>query len=70
MGDFKEICHRGEKAGGGERPKWQVKAFYSTINKSKLRDLGFMDPKFTWSRSLGARGWVRERLDRALVSTN
>ena len=42
MGDFNEICHRGEKAGGGERPEWQMKAFYSTINKSKLRDLCFV----------------------------
>ena len=42
MGDFNEICHRGEKAGGGERPEWQMRAFYSAINKSKLRDLGFV----------------------------
>ena len=32
--------------------------------------MGFVGPEFTWSRQLGARGWVRERLDRALVSTN
>ena len=70
MGDFNEICHRGEKAGGGERPEWQKRVFYFAINKSKLRDLGFVGPEFTWSRKLGARGWVRERLDRALVSTN
>ena len=70
MGDFNEICHRGEKAGGGERPEWQMRAFCSAINKSKLRDLGFVGPEFTWSRRLGARGWIRERLDRALVSTN
>ena len=70
MGDFNEICHRGEKAGGGERPEWQMKAFSSAINKSKLRDLGFVGPEFTWSRRLGTRGWVQERLDRALVSPN
>ena len=29
-----------------------------------------MGPDFTRSRRLGARGWVRERLDWALVSTN
>ena len=47
-----------------------MKAFSSAINKSKLRDMGFVGLEFTWSRRLGAQGWVRERLDRALVSTN
>ncbi|XP_050290338.1 uncharacterized protein LOC126728582 [Quercus robur] len=70
MGDFNEICHRGEKTGGGERPEWQMSAFRSAINRSKLRDMGCVGPEFTWSRRLRARGWVRERLDRALVSTN
>ena len=58
MGDFNEISHRGEKVGGGKRPKWQIRAFSSTINKSKLRDISFVGPKFTWSRQLGARGWI------------
>lgn len=40
------------------------------INSCNLRDLGYMGQDFTWSRRLGNRGWVRERLDRALVSTN
>ena len=44
MGDFNEICHRGEKVGGGERPEWQMRAFLSAINKSKLRDMGFVGP--------------------------
>ena len=70
MGDFNEICHRGEKVGGRERPEWQMRAFSSAINKSKLRDMGCFGPEFTWSRRLGNRGWVRERLDLALVSTN
>nr|XP_023874998.1 uncharacterized protein LOC111987509 [Quercus suber] len=70
MGDFNEIRHRGGKEGGGERPEWQMKAFSSAISKSKLRDMGCVGPEFTWSKRLGARGWVRERLDRALVSTN
>ena len=70
MGDFNKISHRGEKVGGGERPEWQMRAFSSAINKSKLRDMGFVGLEFTWSRWLGACGWVRERLDWALVSTN
>ena len=70
MGDFNEIIQRGEKVGGGERPEWQMRLFSSTINRSKLRDMGFVGLQFTWSRRLGARGWVCERLDWALVSTN
>ena len=57
MGDFNEISYRGEKVGGGERPEWQMRAFSSVINKSKLRDMGFIGPEFTWSRQLGAM-WV------------
>ena len=47
MGDFNEISHRGEKVGGGERPEWQMRAFSLAINKSKLRDMGFVGPEFT-----------------------
>ena len=32
--------------------------------------MGYSGSNFTWSRRLGARGWIRERLDRAFVSTN
>ena len=70
MRDFNEIIHRGEKVGGGERLEWHMRAFSLAINRSKLRDMGFVGTEFTWSRQLGARGWDRERLDRALVSTN
>ena len=70
MGDFNEIRHRGEREGDGERPEWQMRAFSLAINKSKLKDMGCVGPKFTWSKRLGTSGWVRERLDRALVCTN
>ena len=70
MGDFNKISHKGEKVGGGEKPEWQMRAFSSIINKSKMRDMGFVGPEFTWSRWLGAHGWVQERLDWDLVSTN
>ena len=70
MRDFNEIIRRGEKVGGVERLEWHMRAFSLAINRSKLRHMGFVGPEFTWSRRLGARGWDRERLDRALVSTN
>ena len=44
--------------------------FCEVINSCNLRDLGYKGQDYTWSRRLGNRGWVRKRLDRALVSTN
>ena len=45
-----------------------MNSFRATINRCKLQDLGYVGADYTWSRRLGARGWVKERLDRALVS--
>ena len=70
IGDFNEIMHRREKEGGNTHPKWQMKNFYKAVNRCNLRDIGYKGLDFTWCRKLGTRGWVRERLDRALVSTN
>ena len=70
MGDYNEIMYAKEKEGGGVRPDGQMRCFREAINKSRLRDLGYVGSDFTWSRRLGSRGWVRERLDRALVSTD
>ncbi|XP_075675045.1 uncharacterized protein LOC142644284 [Castanea sativa] len=69
IGDFNEILHLGEKVGGNLRPEGQMRSFMETINCCNLRNMGYIGSDFTWSRRLGARGWVRERLDRALVSS-
>nr|POE99313.1 hypothetical protein CFP56_48105 [Quercus suber] len=45
-----------------------MRAFWEVINKCQLRDLGYIGSDYTWSRKLWSRGWVRKRLDRALVS--
>ena len=68
MGDYNEIMHAKEKEGGGVQPDGQMRAFCEVINKCQMRDLGYVGLDYTWSRRLGSRGWVRERLDRALVS--
>nr|POE45091.1 hypothetical protein CFP56_25023 [Quercus suber] len=60
--------HSGEKEGGSLRPVRQMANFCEVINSCQLRGLGYISQDFTWSRCLGNRGWVRERLDRALVS--
>ncbi|XP_075645553.1 uncharacterized protein LOC142616624 [Castanea sativa] len=70
MGDFNEIMHSGEKEGGSACPEGQMRIFYDTVNRCNLRDMGYNGPDFTWSSRLGSRGWVRERLDRAFVSTS
>ena len=70
MGDFNEIMHAKEKSDGGARPEGQMRCFHETINRCSLRDMGYVGSDYTWSRRLGSRGWVRERLDRALVSTD
>ncbi|XP_023881645.1 uncharacterized protein LOC111994021 [Quercus suber] len=70
MGDFNEIIHANEKEGGNARPEGQMKLFRDTINSCELRDLGYYGSDFTWSHRLGTKGWVRERLDRAFVSTD
>ena len=59
-----------KKRGGNVRPEGQMKVFRETIDICGLRDIGYSGLDFTWSRRLGARGWIREHLDRAFVSTN
>nr|POE84327.1 hypothetical protein CFP56_60550 [Quercus suber] len=59
-----------EKDGGNVRPEGQMKQFRKMINRCNLRDLGCKGSAFTWRRRLGNHGWIQERLDRALVSTN
>ena len=70
MGDFNEIMYAIEKDGGGVRPDGQMRIFRVAINRCRLRDIGYVGSNYTWSIRLGRRGWVRERLDRALVSTD
>ena len=70
MGDFNEIMFAGEKLGGNPRPEWQMHQFCEVLNRCHLRDLGYIGSDFTWSRRWGSRGWIRERLDRAFVSTS
>ena len=62
--------HAKEKVGGGARLEGQMRCFCETINRCRLRDMAYVGSDYTWSRRLGRRGWVRERLDRALVSTD
>ena len=68
IGDFNEILHLREKVGGNLRPEGQMRSFREMVNRYNLQDMGYIGSNFTWSRWLGEQGWVKERLDRALVS--
>nr|POE81798.1 hypothetical protein CFP56_57761 [Quercus suber] len=47
-----------------------MKNFCKAVDRCNLRDIGYTRSDFTWCRRLGSRGWVREGLDKALVSPN
>lgn len=70
IGDFNKLMNEGEKEGGSVHPAKQMEMFCEVINSCNLRDLGYIGQDYTWSKRLGNRGWVKERQDRALVSTN
>ena len=70
LGGFNKLMNGGEKEGGKARPLKQMENFREVINACNLRDLGYTGQDFTWCRRLGNRGWVRERLDTALVLTS
>ena len=70
MGDFNKILHLREMVGGKLQSEWRMNNFRATINRCKLRDLGYIGADYTWSRKMGAHGWVSEHLDRALVCSD
>ena len=70
MGDYNKLMFASEKDGGNAKLEGQMKQFRDSINRCNLRDMGYNGSAFTWHRRLGNRGWVQERLDCALVSTN
>lgn len=70
IGDFNEIVEAGEKWGRVPRAEWQMRNFRQAISRCNFRDLGFYGPKFTWCNNRLGEECVKERLDRALVSTD
>ena len=70
IGDFNEIIGLSEKEGGRIRPKRQMELFLEVINFCALRDLGYVELKFTWLFQQRDGFQIRERLDRALGSSD
>jgi hypothetical protein len=69
MGDFNEITTAAEKSNHKIRPSSQMKAFQKALSDSRLGDLGFVGPKFTWCNGRGGRDLTKERLDRAVANS-
>ena len=68
--DFNELMNSRENEGGSTHPARQMKKLCEVISTCQLRDFGYVGQDFTWTRRFGDIGWIKERLDRALVSTN
>lgn len=65
MGDFNEIASSNEKFGGRPPNRFKMETFTNFLHKTKLIDLGFSGPKFTWTNCRHDRSLVRTRIDRA-----
>ncbi|KAL0001687.1 hypothetical protein SO802_015468 [Lithocarpus litseifolius] len=68
IGDFNELVGLSEKEGGVSRPASQMERFKEVIDVCGLKDLGFIDPRFTWLYQKFDGSQIRERLDRALAT--
>ena len=58
------------RRGGVSRPVQQMARFNASINYCGLKEVGFEGPKFTWLYQRRDGTQIRERLDRALASSN
>lgn len=70
MGDFNEIVEEAEKIGVVRKPRWQMKNFRGTLEFCQLHDMGYSGLKHTWCNRREGRGFVKERLDRVLATSN
>ena len=70
IGDFNELMGMSEKKGGSNRPRRQMANFVEDVNWCGLKDIGFIGPNFTWLYERSDRSQIRERLDRALATTD
>ncbi|XP_019177735.1 PREDICTED: uncharacterized protein LOC109172940 [Ipomoea nil] len=70
MGDLNDILDAREKLGRVPHPQWLIRGFREAVRASGLYDFPFEGYQFTWDRGRGTSNWVREKLDRILVSGN
>lgn len=63
LGDFSEILVSSEKEGGNVRTNQYMQNFRDCIEECDLQEIMYLGDPYTWSR-----GFIRERLDRALCN--
>ena len=69
-GDYNEITRQEEKRGGAFRSFNQMQLFKDAIDECRLMDLGFVGPKYTWSKHFESGQSIWEHLDRGLATNN
>lgn len=68
MGDFNDIRKSDEKWGRNPQPRWLVEGFNEAIESNELRELSFEGYILTWERGRGTMNWVKQQLDRILMT--
>ena len=67
-GDFNESLYNSDKDGSSARPPRQMLLFANALQDYGLTTLPYVGPKFTWQRTYGLHGCVKERLDRCVAN--
>ena len=70
VGDYNEITRQEEKRGGALRSFNQMQLFRDLIDECGLMDLGFVGPKYSWSKHFESGQSIWERLDKGLATNN
>jgi hypothetical protein len=68
LGDFNEILSLDEKFGGSGRQRGLMENFQMALEESRLSELGYVGPKFTWNNGQEGADFIKERLDRVVAN--
>ena len=69
-GNFNEILKHDAKLGGALRNHSQMQLFREVIDECGFIDLGFVGPKFTWSRYYANGHSIWERINKSLATNS
>lgn len=63
FGDFNDLLHKDDKWGRVDHPQSLMDGFRMALEDCNLSELELCEGKFTWEKSKGKEGWVKEKLD-------